>query len=511
MKKQSLFQKKSLSRRLTGLLTAAGLTLALLLGAGCAAANVEAEATGEAETETAAEAPQAAVTAFTFSDSGVAVQEGAYSGYEIEGTALAITAAGEYSVSGSSKDGSITVKKGVTGVTLILDGLELTSKDSAPICCNKSTEVTIVAAAGSVNDLTDTEYNNDETYPDNLEAENAVIKTKDGSQVLLTGSGTINVYAYGKNGVKGGASTETEGEASLTLEDLTLNVYAYAEDGVKSDQELNLLSGNITVEAADDGIKSDYVLNIGAEGTKGPVIRVNKSYEGMEGATINIYSGDISVIAEEDGINAANSDLVGYSYELNILGGTVYVDAATGDGLDSNGKLNISDGAITVFAAPSGSDNTPLDSETGFTLSGGTALAVGSSMMTELPASSGQSYVVFGSGGGFGGPGSMPGGMGGGPGGEMPGGMGGGPGGEMPGSMPGAPGGEMPGSMPGTGGVSLSAGDSIAILAADGSTLMEATAKRTADYVFFTCPDLTSGQTYSLSVNGTVVAAATAS
>ncbi|MBR5428941.1 MAG: carbohydrate-binding domain-containing protein [Firmicutes bacterium] len=515
-------QNKPKTKRLAGLLLAA-----LVLIAGCAAA------TGSSSAAAATDYDVSGATAFTFSDSGITVKEGDCDGYKIEGTALSITASGTYTVSGACSDGSITVKKGVTGVTLVLDGLDLTSADSAPICCNKSSEVNIVAAAGSVNDLTDTEKNNDENYPDNENAENAVIKTKDGSQVTLSGSGTINVYAYGKNGVKGGAATETEGEASLTVKDLTLNIFAYVNDGLKSDQELNILSGTVTVEAADDGVKSDLVLNIGAAGSAGPTVKVNKSYEGIEGATINIYSGDISVTAEEDGINAANSDLTGYSFSLNIYGGKLCVDARTGDGLDSNGSLNISDGVVVVYASSSG-DNAPLDSETSFALTGGTVLAVGSGAMAELPTSASQPYLVFGSQGGMmgGQPGQM-GGMNGEPpakpdGDFQPGDMGG-MNGELPakpdgdfqpgdiggmnGEPPAKPDGDFQpgqmGEMPGSA-LSLAAGSTIAVKDASGSTLYEATLPRAASYVFFTSADLTDGDSCTLSVDGETLATATA-
>ena len=127
----------------------------------------------------------AGAASFVFSDSGITAAEGDYGGCKIDGTALTIQDAGVYSVSGSCADGSIKVKKGVTGVTLILSGLTLTSADTAPITCAKSTGVTIAAAAGTVNTLTDSAKNNDETYPNNENAENAVIKCKDGSAVTL--------------------------------------------------------------------------------------------------------------------------------------------------------------------------------------------------------------------------------------------------------------------------------------------------------------------------------------
>ena len=57
----------------------------------------------------------------------------------------------------------------------------------------------IVAASGTTNTLTDSEKNNDDNYPDNEDAENAVLKCKDGSQVTISGSGTLKIIANGKN------------------------------------------------------------------------------------------------------------------------------------------------------------------------------------------------------------------------------------------------------------------------------------------------------------------------
>ena len=85
---------------------------------------------------TAASYDTAGATRFVFSDSGIDATDGNYTGYKVKGTALTINEAGTYTVSGSCADGSITVKKGTTGVTLVLDGLTLTSADTAPIACN---------------------------------------------------------------------------------------------------------------------------------------------------------------------------------------------------------------------------------------------------------------------------------------------------------------------------------------------------------------------------------------
>lgn len=315
--------------------------------------------------------------ALTFTDSGITAQDGT-AGYEIDGTALTITESGIYAVSGSCADGTIQIKKGTTGVTLILNGLDLTSGDSAAITCSKSGEVTILAADGTQNALSDTEQNNDDNYPENENAENAVIKCKDGSTVTLGGTGALTVTANGKNGIKSGAATEEDGEASLTIRDLTLHINAPVNDAINAEQHLNVESGTLTIDAADDAIHCDLTLNIGADGTDGPTIDITSCYEGLEGAELNVLSGNITINASDDCLNAANSDLTGYAFTLTISGGTIDAYSSSGDGFDSNGDLTITGGTVVVWTANT-ADNEPLDADGTITVTGGTVLAAGGS------------------------------------------------------------------------------------------------------------------------------------
>lgn len=300
----------------------------------------------------------------TFTDSGITAQDGT-AGYEIDGTALTITESGIYAVSGSCADGTIQIKKGTTGVTLILNGLDLTSGDSAAITCGKSGEVTILAADGTQNALSDTEQNNDDNYPDNSDAENAVIKCKDGSAVTLGGTGALTVTANGKNGIKSGAATEEDGEASLTI------------------------------DAADDAIHCDLTLNIGADGTDGPTIDITSCYEGLEGAELNVLSGNITINASDDCLNAANSDLTGYAFTLTISGGTIDAYSSSGDGFDSNGDLTITGGTVVVWTANT-ADNEPLDADGTITVTGGTVLAAGGSSGMGMSLEAAQPCVIYG-------------------------------------------------------------------------------------------------------------------
>lgn len=434
----------------------------------------------------AAEYDENGATKFVFSDDGITVTEGEYSGYKAEGCDLTLNNAGTYIVSGECADGSITVKKGTTGVTLVLDGLTLENTDTAPIACNKSTEVKIVAADLSTNTLKDSVYNNDDIYPDNANAENAVIKCKDGSRVTICGNGTLNVYSEGKNGIKSGSTTEEEGEACLTVRDVELYVSTTVNDAISAEQELNILSGNITVDSADDGVKSDMILNIGALGTEGPTINVIKSYEGIEAAILNIYSGNITVHSEDDCVNAANSDLGRFDFEINIYGGNIYLTNETGDGLDSNGTINISGGKLVVWT-PSTADNQPIDADGLITITGGTIFAAGGSSGMPISVTATQGYVVFGrsSMGGF-----RPG---------QPG------GGFRPG-QPGGPGDDQPGGDS----LNIAAGSTITIRDEAGNVLHSEVAYCRTMYVFFSCPSISGGSNYSIYSDDTNIATATA-
>lgn len=473
-------------------------------------------------TALAAEYQANGATYFTFTDGGITVSEGTYDGYKIEGTSLTINDSGTYVLSGSCADGSVKVKKGTTGVTLVLSGLTLTSSTTAPVACNKSTEVRIIVASGSVNALTDSAKNNDDNYPDNTDAENAVIKCKDGSQVTLSGSGTLNITANGKSGIKSGATTDEEGEAWMTISDLTLNITASVNDAINAEQLLNVTSGNITISAGDDAIHSDYILNIGSENGEDPVINIKNCHEGLEAATLNIYSGNIKIHASDDCLNAANSDLYGYAFSLNIYGGTLVMDTTSGDGVDSNGSLTISGGTLVVWSANT-ADNQPLDADGTITISGGTVLAAGGSNGMGMNLSASQPYVIYGSAFGMG---SGMGGNfhGGGRGngnfpdrsdqsGDIPAPPGGSFSGDTNDTKGGFTGGNPYGGFPGNAGssVSISSGSTITLKDSSGNTVYSGEALCSASVLIFSSSALESGETYTLYVNNTETGTATAS
>ena len=566
-------------------------------------------------------------TLVTLTDSS-ATAKGKYTGYEIDGTDVSITAAGTYVFSGDCDNGSITVKKGVTGVTIVLNGLTLTNDDSAAITLNKTAEASLIAAAGTTNTVADTEGSNDE---------NAAVKVKSGASLSIGGTGTLTVDGNAKNGIKGAADavitvaevklninaaddglscddelnitggtlsitaggdavkaspdtgdtenqdTTSLGNVTITGGTLTLNA---TEDGIQADgdltisggtfhvktngghttaltddsasckgfkagktltvtggtvnvdsaddalhanEDVTITGGTLTLAAGDDAVHADNDLVIGAKGassTSTPRINITASYEGLEGTTMNVYSGDIDVAASDDGVNAASSTLGERSdkYAINIAGGDLYIDAGS-DGLDSNNDINITGGKVEVYGADAMMD-AAIDYDGTFTLSGGTLFGAGME-----PSAGTQAYIAVGetspSGGGMGG---GPNGQGGGQGMTPPGDANGSADSNRPtppnfsgntstdgtftpptkpsgGKADGKPSGNLPNRESALG---IKEGSVITVQDSSGKTLCTATALGSMSSVIFSSADIKEGETYTVLVDGTSVGTAEA-
>lgn len=242
---------------------------------------------------------------------------------------------------------------------------------------------------------------------DGIQAE-TILQISDGKMSLTTGGGSANAStdANGNNVESWGAWNQPD--ASTTTTDSVVESSDSAK-GLKSASQITILGGTITIDASDDAIHANgnvYIIDGTMEASSGDDgvhadaalaieggdLTITKSYEGLEGVTIDINSGMIDVTASDDGINSAggsdtmnesragqNSFAAADSYYVSITNGYIYLTAG-GDGVDSNGSLSITGGTLLVNG-PTDNGNGALDYTTGGSITGGVTAIAGSSGM----------------------------------------------------------------------------------------------------------------------------------
>ena len=225
-----------------------------------------------------------------------------------------------------------------------------------------------------------------------------------GSGAAVNGSSDTDSTSNGSTNVTDSSSSESiKGLKSGSLLEITGGtiVISSEDDSVHSNGSITITAGDLTISSDDDAVHADENLQI-----DGGSIQILQSYEGLEGKSVVINDGTISLVSADDGINAnGGADSSGFggfgrgfetdsfgSSETDIYiainGGEITIDAS-GDGLDSNGNLYIT-GGVTYISGPSDSGNGALDYGEGCTgeISGGVLLAVGASGMAENMSSS---------------------------------------------------------------------------------------------------------------------------
>lgn len=306
-----------------------------------------------------------------------------------------------------------------------------------------------------------------EVYGDGIQAETALTITG-GSFDILTGGGSSeatysssdNWRVYGSNwdmaDETDSSAKALKGGTKVTISGGAFTIDSY-DDAVHSNGSVVITGGTFEIASGDDGIHGDDSLEI-----SGGTIYISDCYEGLEANQITISGGDITLTAYDDGVNANGGSTTGGFFgggqsstassdlpTLRITDGNIVINAG-GDGLDSNGDIII-EGGLVIVNGPTDSQNGAIDSGSEYggtcTISGGTLLALGSSGMAEGFSSSSEqcSFMV---------------------------------------SMT----------------SSFSAGDALTITDSGGNVVYQYTITKTGSSVVFSSPDLTLGETYTLTV-----------
>jgi hypothetical protein len=215
-------------------------------------------------------------------------------------------------------------------IQLVLDNVDITSGTSAPIYVKKADKVFVTLASGSSNTLS----NGGEFVSIDDNNIDAVIFSK--SDLTLNGEGNLTIESPAGHGVvskddlviTSGTYTITaskhglSGKDSVRIANGTFDITS-GKDGLHSENSDDdtlgftyICGGDFTINADDDGIHAETDLTI----TDGN-INVEKSYEGIEGLTINISGGDIHVVSSDDGLNAAGGSSDSFSFDGGGFGG----------------------------------------------------------------------------------------------------------------------------------------------------------------------------------------------
>ena len=298
-------------------------------------------------------------------------------GVTIDKNVITINTAGTYSISGTLSDGQIIVNTDKEEKTyILLDGVDITCKNSSAIQVSSSEKTVFALADNSENKITDGEsYDESEN---NLDA--AIFSKED---LTFIGNGSLEVNA---NYDKGIVSKD-----DLVVESGNITITSVA-DGIKGKDSIVVRGGNLTIDAGGDGIQAYNAdeEDKGYVSLEGGTIKITAQQDGVQAETnLLVAGGNIDISSGGGSKNSSTNDGWGQwggqrptapgenstttesieettsakaikaSSIIQVDGGNINIDSSD-DSIHSNNKLVINDGEIKMS---SGDDGLHSDSE----------------------------------------------------------------------------------------------------------------------------------------------------
>lgn len=214
-------------------------------------------------------------------------------GIAVDGSTLTISAAGTYLLTGTLTDGQVLVDVGKQDtVRLILNGVNLSNSQTAPIYIKQAGTALLTLADGTQNSVSDgTAY----VYPDATTDEpNAAIFSK--GDLSINGAGSLRVSGNYQNGIG------TKDNLLITNGNITVTA---ANDGLRGRDSVTIDGGTFTIDATGDGIQA------------------NNDEDAAKG-WISITGGSFTITTQGDGIQAETAlQISGGDYQITTGGGSV--------------------------------------------------------------------------------------------------------------------------------------------------------------------------------------------
>lgn len=271
-------------------------------------------------------------------------------GVEVVDKTITINSGGTYEISGTLEDGQIIVDSAdEINVYIILNRVDISCSNSAPIYVKSAKNAIITLADNSENYLSDgseylyEELNDDRTVTDEP---SACIFSKD--DLTINGNGTLNVVGNYNNGIVS--------KDDLKITAGTVNVTA-VNNGLKGKDSITIKGGDITVNSTGDGVKSDNT----EDTTKGYIIieggslNITSGKDGIQAeTTLTIVSGDINIVSGGGSSNAAphaESFKIGPWGNSSSTSGSSSSETASAKGLKADTNLTVDGGNITIDSA----------------------------------------------------------------------------------------------------------------------------------------------------------------
>lgn len=282
------------------------------------------------------------------------------SGVSISGNTIKITSGGVYYFTGTLSDGKIEVEAKGEEVVLVLDGVDITCKSTAPLNVIKAETVIINLVDGSENVFTDSsEYTE---FTEDTEPDGTIFSKAD---LYINGTGTLKVNANYADSIVS--------KDSLAIEEATIEVSS-VDDGIRGKDFVSIKNATITVNSEGDGIKStiDTDESLGYVIIKDSTINIKAGADGIQAETIvNLTGSKINIettgdIGSKNSEESSSSKGIKAGKEITINSGDIIVNS-TDDAIHSNYFVIINDGNIELSSSDDG-----IHADTNVQINGGT-------------------------------------------------------------------------------------------------------------------------------------------